>query len=87
MWGGIVHSSLKASHFFITLLQGVTGMDGQPGPKGNVVSPGGHMIWLVVVVCGHSPCLAVGNWGRRVGTLASDPQPGAALWWQKPLVS
>lgn len=34
-------------------------MDGQPGPKGNVVSPRGHMTWLLVMVCGHSPCLAV----------------------------
>lgn len=59
MWGGVVHSTLKASHFFIALLQGVTGMDGQPGPKGNVVSPRGHIIWLVAVFCGHSPCLAV----------------------------
>lgn len=38
---------------------GVTGMDGQPGPKGNVVSPRGHMAWILVMVCGHSPCLAV----------------------------
>lgn len=33
-------------------------MDGQPGPKGNVVSPRGHMTWLLVMVCGYSPCLA-----------------------------
>lgn len=33
-------------------------MDGQPGPKGNVVSPRGHMTWLLVMVCGHSPYLA-----------------------------
>lgn len=26
--------------------------------------------------------VSAGNWGRRVGTLASGPRPGAALWWQ-----
>lgn len=31
-------------------------MDGQPGPKGNVVSPRGHITGMMV--CGHSSGLA-----------------------------